>query len=141
MDRRFVARRMTDLANGLDYREAPEPYGALPRTQESVQRATSRVRTLTPGKASNRVPAAMRLVRKGWNAFEHLSSRRSQEIDALSMQAYRWENTVEKACNMILDDHGVRAQARGVMPEVTDARSVKRRNARLKQGKGSQPRG
>jgi hypothetical protein len=36
-----VARRMTDLANGLDYREAPEPYGALPRTQESVQRYKS----------------------------------------------------------------------------------------------------
>jgi hypothetical protein len=81
-----VARRLTELANGLDYQEAPEPYGVLPRAPESVQRAKSRVRTLTPAKASNRVSAALSLVRKGWNAFERLSSRRSEEIDALSMR-------------------------------------------------------
>jgi hypothetical protein len=136
-----VARRITDLANGLDYQEAPEPYGALPRAQESVQRAKSRVQTLTPDKASNRVPAALGLVRKGWNAFERLSSRRSKEIDALSTEGYRWKTTVEKACNMILDGHVERARATGVKPKVTDPRSVRRRNATLKQGKGFQPRG
>ena len=124
----IVARRITDLANGLDYQEAPEPYGALPQT-------------LAPDKARSRVPAALGLVREGWNAFERLSSRRSEEIDALSMEGYRWKTTVEEACNMILEDHETRAQATGVKPEVTDPRSVKRRNAKLKQGKGTQPRG
>ena len=143
----LVARRIADLSKGLDYRETPEPYGTLPRTQESVQRAKNRVQTLTPNKARDQVPAALGLVRNGWNAFERLSALRGQEIDELSMEGYRWmqnsgvKRTVEQASEMIVDDYEVRGLRKGVKPEVTDSRSVKRRIAKLKHGKGTKPRG
>jgi hypothetical protein len=142
----IIATRLADLAKRLDYRETPEPYGTLPRTAASFQQADNRKPKFTPNEAKQKVPAALGLVRPGWNAFERLAALRSLEVDELTREVYRDPEIVEKtltaeqADEWILEDYEKRS---GKVPgrlNVTDPRSVRRRRTKLK-GERQKPRG
>lgn len=137
----IAATRMSDLADGRTYRQAPVPYGELPRTQKSLQLAKRRKHILTPDEARDQALHALGIIRVGWNAFARYNALCSQEIDQISVDLYRETHTAAHAHEMVLDDHEATAKRKGVDNKVTDARSVSRRIAKVRLAAARKPRG
>jgi hypothetical protein len=83
---------------------------------------------ITPGEAMKRVPAALGLIDKRWNAFRRLQELNSQEIDEMSVELYKGtEPRVGdgRAFEMLCEDKGV-----------GDVRDLRRRVARARKARG-----
>ncbi len=101
----IVSKRIDDLSQGLDYRNAPEPVGELPRVWESGEVARKRTRTLNASQATKLALHAFGLRRDGWNAFERAMTLREQDLDALSQELYRSDMGEGEAIETLLEDH------------------------------------
>lgn len=126
------ARRLRDLAEGLDYRITPEPFGELPRNWESVERARRRKRTLSPLQATKQVLQALGFRRNGWNAFERARKLEQQDEDALSIEGFTTiaEMSEDESIHALLDDYMEKAASSGRdNAEITDSRSIRKRLA------------
>ena len=137
----IVARRLADLAEGLDFREAPEPFGRLPRTAEALQRTHRRKRTVRPDRAREQVPSALGLAKKGWNAFERVQALREKEVDELGVELFRTVGGKGEgeAVEMLLDEHGERAERQGAEPDISDARSARKRISEARRARRPKP--
>jgi hypothetical protein len=137
----IIARRLADLAEGLDFREAPQPFGRLPRTAEALQRTHRRRRTVPPDRAREQVPAALGLVRKGWNAFERAQALREKELDELGAELFRMVGGKgeAEAVEMLLDEHGERAERQGTEPAISGVRSARKRIAEARRARRPKP--
>ena len=84
-----VARRLSDLAEGFDYRDAPRPFGEGPATREGFQRALARGRTVTSGTAETLVAHALGLTQGAWSAFAVALAERAYATEAPEVAAFR----------------------------------------------------
>lgn len=92
----IIARRLTDLSEGLDFRKTPEPFGILPRTQESLEKARNRKRNLTSEDANNLVPRALGLEKDGWSAFERAWKLADYDATNLTVNFFRLAHDLSK---------------------------------------------
>jgi hypothetical protein len=127
-----VARRMRDLAGGFDYRIAPEPFGVLPRTMDTLDQVRSRRGSeapLPPDRARDLALDAFELTRAGWNAFERAYSLNKYEGDELAVEALQIVGGKKEgeAFELLLADYQGAAEKVGSDPEVTDVRGLRKR--------------
>lgn len=84
----IMARRVMDIAEGKDWREAPEPFGLLPADTDALDRARARKAHLDPDLAVKAVMQALGFRSKGTNAFASFSRQNADVLDALSHDLY-----------------------------------------------------
>ena len=128
---RHTSTRILALANGLDF----DGSGVLPRkpapTGNGVDQPRPDVPPVKPGAAIRRVPAALGLVHKRWNAFKHKRALDSQEVDEMTVDFYKETEPRmgdERVLNMLYKERG-----RG------DVREIRRRIARARKARGAGP--
>ena len=137
----IYARRLRDLAEGFDYKETPEPFGELPRTQESVKRARGRKQMINPPQAIKAALHALDLKRTGWNAFKHARRVEQKDEDALTLETYREIGRLGygAALELLVDDHAGTTGSELKKPQLIDSRSVRKRIAGSKDARRPKP--
>ena len=83
------AGRTLILANGHDFDGTGATTGKPAQAGSGVRQPRHREPRITPGEAMKRVPAALGLIDKRWNAFRHLHELNSQEVDEMSVELYK----------------------------------------------------
>jgi hypothetical protein len=145
----ITARRICDLADGLDYREAPEPFGTWPVDPQEpwdkvAERVCARRKTLSAGDAMKLALSALGLQRQTVNNFAKYQELRQAEMTDLFVEVFSSypsgeSLTKEKAKELFLDNEADRAdrlRESGVTPNrkdlITDERSIHRRISRAR---------
>ena len=124
------SRSIRDLSEGIDFRQAPEPFGYLPRTMESVEIAHRRLRTLEPPQATKLALHALGFKRVGWNGFERAKELDWKFEDELSYKVFRevGEMGDNAAVELLLEDFSTQKPSRGSgRRKVEDARGLRKR--------------
>jgi hypothetical protein len=133
---RHTSTRILGLANGRDF-DGPDGLTRNPaRAGNRVGQPRRDVPRVTPGEAMRRVPAALGLIHKRWNAFKHLRELNSQEIDEMSVELYKeTEPRVGdgRAFEMLREDKGGR-RARSSPPYRESAQGQRRRAGSIAPG-------
>ena len=145
-----VARRICDLASGIDYREAPPPFGEWsvdPREpwDKVVDRINSREKTLSHGTAMKQVLSALELQRRGKNMFAIVEDLQKAELTEsyIEMLMLTVGVSQEEAIAMFIDPDPPdlkRAFIKGAQKSdptffVADERGVKKRLARARKAR------
>lgn len=121
-----IASRIGVLADGIDFRKMPRPFGDVEPSTESWRNAAEAQPTLAPSEARDLTAQALSLSRPGWNAFERYSAVEGMEMDAFSDEALRFEGkTASEAMRINLEESGV-----------ADERTMRRRIAESRRARG-----
>ena len=146
----IAARRICDLADGMDYREAPAPFGEWPVDpvepwDKVVKRVNSRKKTLSPGAAMKMVLSALELQRQGSNMFAVAEDlRRAELTESYAEMLMLTEGLSQEEAIGKFVDHALPEEQRlhikggqTIDPSfyVADARGVKKRLARARKAR------
>lgn len=139
----IFATRLTDLSHGLDFREAPVPYGDLQwknvdEHRAAVERARNRPEDFKP--TARDVSEAFGLTRQGKNAFADARRLTECALDDLAYRVFQQAGggvgvTNEAAIEMIAGDH---AEAKTPTRLASGDRGIRKRIAKAR--KATQPR-
>ncbi len=123
--------RIMRLAHGHDFERAVTVTRGSTQVGARGREPRRGEPRITPAEAMKRVPAALGLIDKRWNAFRHLCDLNSQEIDEISVELYKGTDprvTDTRAFAMLREDKGV-----------GDERDVRRRIAKARAARGVRP--
>lgn len=121
------AGRLLILANGHNFSGTGATTGKPAQAGGGVRQPRHREPRITPGEAMKRVPAALGLIDKRWNAFRHLRKLNSQEVDEMSVELYKGTEPRAgdaRAFAMLREDKGV-GDVRDLRRQIANARKAR----------------